>query len=251
MARLKPEPFEAFTNNVSDAETLLSYAVALKNRRTRRMRRKVGECIRATLRIPKKRMGRFDCLVSDDLLLVFIPGGTLSRDSFDDLRPLLRQSLVAACAALETYVADKAMDFVGQALHAEEPPRRMRDIQLTVGRWAEIENQYKRRQWGIRSVVEEHIRETSSTAPNKIAQVLSTVGVKDWLRSVDAARSVSAGKTEQELAAITERRNRIAHTADRKGRGRASITPEDVRGHIETIKAVVDATEAMLSDHSL
>ncbi|MDD9994997.1 MAG: HEPN domain-containing protein [Dehalococcoidia bacterium] len=251
MARSKLKPFEAFTDNISDAETLLSYAVALKNQRPRRMRRELRECIRTTLKIPKKKMERFDYLVSNDLLLVFIPGGTLSRNSFDDLRPLLRQSLVAACAALETYIADKAMDFVGQALYTDETPPRMREIQLTVGRWAEIESRYKRRQWGIRSVVEDHIRENSSTAPNKIAQVLSTVGVQNWLKRVDVARNVSKGKTIQELEAITKRRNRIAHTADRQGRGRASIASEEVRGHIETIKSVVVATEAMLSDHSL
>ncbi len=34
----------------------------------------------------------------------------------EDLRPLLRQAVVAGCAALETYVVDKAMYFIGSAL---------------------------------------------------------------------------------------------------------------------------------------
>ena len=124
-------------------------------------------------------------LESDDLFVVFMPSGDLSRDRFTDLQPLLRQSLVAACAALETYVADKAMEFVGPALKSDELPARMKSIGLTVGHWAEIEEKYKRRGWGIRPVIDEYIRETSSTAPNNIGVVLSVVGVKRWSTKVD------------------------------------------------------------------
>ena len=251
MARSKPLPSEAFNDSIRDAEALLSYAVGLANRRRRRMRQELRERIGSTLRIPKNRWGQLDCLESDDLLVIFIPGGNLSRENFGDLRPLTRQSLVAACAALETYIADKAMEFVGQALDAEDIPRRMRDIPLTVGRWAEIERTYQRRKWGVRTVVEDYIRKTSSTAPNQIAVVLSTVGVHDWLKRVDSARHVRTGTTNEELIKITERRNRIAHSADRQGRGRASIMPQEVKEHIGTIRAVVKATESILANHGL
>ena len=247
----KPQSYEAFDDNIGDAEALLGYAVAFENRRRRRMRQELREGIGAALSMPKKQWGQLDCLQSEALLVVFVPGGHLGRENFNDLRPLVRQSLVAACAALETYVADKAMEFVGQALRAEEVPRRMKDIPLTVGRWSEIERTYERRQWGVRAVVEDYIRETSSTAPNQIALVLSTVGVHDWLKSVDKARHVSRGTTDEELSTITERRNRIAHSADRQGRGRASITPQEVREHIRIIRAVVNATESIFANHGL
>ena len=203
------------------------------------------------LRIPQSQRDQLDCLQSDDVFVVFVPDGKLGREDFTDLRPLLRQSLVAACAALETYVADKAMEFVGPAVRADNPSRRMKDIPLTVGRWVEIERIYKNRGSAIRSVVEEHIRETSSTAPNRIAEVLSTVGVRDWLKRVDNARRVARSTTDTELKELTERRNHIAHSADRQGRGRASISPEEVARHLWTIKAVVEATELLLSDHSV
>ena len=247
----KPRPYGAFDDNIGDAEVLLTYAVAFENRRRRRMRQELREGIGSALSIPRRQRGQLDCLQSEDLLVIFVPGGRLSRGSFYDLRPLVRQSLVAACAALETYVADKAMEFVGQALRAEEIPRRMKDISLTVGRWSEIERTYERRGWGVRAVVEDYIRETSSTAPNQIASILSTVGVHDWLKNVDKARRVSGGTTERELSEITERRNRIAHSADRQGRGRASITPQEVREHIGSIRAVVEATESVFANHGL
>ena len=188
-----------------------------------------------------------DCLESDDLFVVFIPDGNLSRDNFNDLAPLLRQSLVAACAALETYVADKAMGFIGSALAADELPSRMRDITLTIGHWADIEGNYKRRVWGIRPVIDEYLREKSSTAPNVIGEVLSTVGVKNWARRVDEARKVTKGMTVNQLDEITERRNRIAHSADRKGR--APTGPEEIERHLQTIRSVVDAIESLLKSH--
>ena len=253
MVRRKPKPYQAFKDNIGDAEALLGYAVAFKNQRSRRMRREIRERVGDALRIPQSQRDQLDCLQSDDVFVVFTPDGNLGREDFTDLRPLLRQSLVAACAALETYVADKAIEFVGPAVRADTPSRRMKDIPLTVGRWVEIERIYKNRGSAIRSVVVEHIRETSSTAPNRIAEVLLIVGVgvENWLKRVDIARRVAPSTTDTELKELTERRNRIAHSADRKGRGRALIAPEEVREHLQTINSVVEATESLLSDHSV
>ena len=72
---------------------------------------------------------------------------------------------------------------------------------------------------GFAAIVEEYIRETSSTAPNQIGIVLSTIGVSNWAGKIDAARRVPSGTSVKDLDAITKRRNLIAHTADRKGTG--------------------------------
>lgn len=82
----------------------------------------------------------------------------------------------------------------------------------------------------MRAVIEEHLRGTSSSAPNRIGAVLSTVGIKNWLKAVDWFRKVGNGTTESQLQAINQRRNSIAHTGDRKGQGRAKIHIEQVKG---------------------
>ena len=148
-------------------------------------------------------------------------------------------------------MADKAMEFVGPTLKSDELPARMKSISLTVGHWVEIEEKYKRRGWGIRSVVDEYIRETSSTAPNNIGIVLSTIGVKRWSRRVDNARNVEQGTTVSELDTITKRRNLIAHSADRKGRGRTSTNPQEVERQLTIIEEVVDAIEEVLREHEV
>ena len=192
-----------------------------------------------------------DCLESDDVFVVFKPDGKLGRDQFTDLQPLVRQSLVAGCAALETYVADKVMECVGDALKAREVPPRMKDISLTIGHWIEIERGYKRRRWGIRPIVQEYIEQTSSTAPSSIGILLSTIGVKDWSKKVDSARKVVDSTTVAELEEITRRRNRIAHAADRQGRGRATARVVEVDRQLTTIKEVVEAIEKVLSAHNI
>lgn len=177
------------------------------------------------------------------------------RERHDDPKPLLRSSLVAACAALETYVADRAIEFVGPIVtnRAKQPlPQRLRDIRLTVGEWADIEEEHPRRRGrGIRLLVDEHIRELSSTAPNQIGRVLSTIGVSDWAKLVDGARGVRGGRTVAELDAITARRNLIVHTADRKGRGRAALSPEDVERHLGSIDSIAAGIESVLGAHKV
>lgn len=246
---LKPTPYEAFRDNIIDAEVLLSYALALKNNRTRGMRRELRDRVGEALRIRMRGRAELDCLESDDLFVVLKPDGSLSRSDFEDLRPLLRQSLVAACAALETYVADKAMDYVGTSLRSADIPPRMRDIPMTVGEWADIEDKYRRRGWGARSVVERYVREQSSTSPSSMGKIISAVGIQKWSKAVDEARGLSRGTTESQLETLTKRRNRIAHAADRDGRGRAAIQPDEVRKHLQAIKSVVDALETVFVDH--
>ena len=254
MARTpKLTPLEAFEANVADAEALIRYARALKNKRSRRMRHELREQIGKALKVPSSQREQLDCLESDDLFVVFKPYGDLGTDHFTDLQPLLRQSLVAACAALETYVADKVMDFVGPALKKDPIPVRMRNISLTVGHWADIEKTYSRRGWGLRSIIEKYIREESSAAPSKIGVLLSTIDVKGWSKEVDRVRKVPTQTTVSQLDEIAKRRNLIAHTADRQGqsKSRTKISPEEVEEQLATIRDVVTALEKVLDAHVL
>ena len=118
----KLTPHEAFADNIEDAKALMSYAHAFKNKRNQRMRQELRSRVGDALKVPVNQQEKLDCLESDDLFVVFMPDGDLSRERFTDLQPLLRQSLVAACAALETYVADKAMEFVGGTLNSDDLP---------------------------------------------------------------------------------------------------------------------------------
>lgn len=242
----KVQPINAFHDSLSDAHTLMLIATAFPNRRVRRMRSELRERVGWALRIKSRQQAVLDCIQNERVFLLFMKPDHLSREHFQDTRPLLRQAIVAACAAFETYLADKVIDHVGAALKSDPIPKRLSDVPLTLGHWLEIERNYQRRTWGIRPVVNEAIREQSSTASNKVGNLLGMVNVSGWGNKVDQQRRVGKGQTVSELDAITERRNRIAHAADRLGQGRANLTPEETEAVMNQLTSIAEAIDLVV-----
>lgn len=169
-------------------------------------RAKLGEA----LGIPKKSHAELDCIESADIFAVFPPGSKISRDRFSEvaLRPLLRQAVVAACAAVETFVGDRVMERFSGALDQATPPDRLLALPMTVGNWLDIEG-YERRKWGLRKAVGEEVRRrVASASPSRIGIAFSLVGEKDLWKRVDAHRQVKKGAAAAALERIYERRQR-------------------------------------------
>lgn len=252
MPRLpKQDAWTAFQDNIKDAEVLLSYAKGFINNRKYRMRAELRQSIGETLHVNVRDRNKLNCLDSGGLFVVFRPDADLQPSDFDDLRPILRQVLVAVCAAFETYVADKVMEHVSTAIRADKLPARLEAIPVTLGQWLEVEARYKRRGWGMRSIIEGFIRETSSTAPNKVGEVLSVIGVKHWSKKVDGLRSLPNGTTVDHLDCLTKRRNLIAHAADRSGQGRAALGYDEVIEHVAHVHDIAGAVAKLLKSHAL
>lgn len=245
MPRGRPKrqaPIERFASNLADAELLLAVADGLVNRRARRMRSKLRESLGETFRLPKNRRDRLELLESSHLWIVFKPGTPLRPAQLEDLSPVLRPAIVMACAALETLVADIAIFHLGAALASDVLPRRLKDIPLSVGQWMEFRSRYKRQHWGVRGAIEEWIGEYASTAPNKIGELFSAVGLESGIfKRVDRDRGVAGGTTERELNEITARRNRIAHAADRVGSRRATLSFKDAQSAVAAVRSIGNA----------
>lgn len=241
----KPSARGAFDDNLADAEALVALARALRNQRVRKMRRELRERLGGALALPKKTWDGLDCIESDDLFAVFKPNGGLSRESVKErnLRPLLRQALVAACAAVETFVADRVMERLRTALDSDPRPDRLLALPMTVGDWLLIDERYKRRQWGLRQHVEVEVRGQASPAPSQIGKTFGIVGEKDLWKRVDGRRKKAKRTSERELEAIYARRNRIAHQGDRDGRGRSAITVDEVERDLAAIRDIVNALD--------
>jgi len=75
--------------------------------------------------------------------------------------------------------------------------------------------------------------------------LFAIVGQKGLWKRVDNHRKVDAEDSENTLDRINERRNRIAHTGDRVGRGRATISTDEVSADLGCIIDVVDAIHAV------
>jgi hypothetical protein len=243
----KPGPLQAFQDNMRDAHHLVSLAEGLTNVRVRRMRKELRQRVGEAWRVPVRDRDALDCIESKAMYLTFKPGSNLSRDSFSDHRPLLRQSLVAACAATETYLADKVMSRIGALTHSPATAtKRLSELTMTVGDWLQIEQDYTRRRWGLHHLIEKQVREAASTAPSRVGELLSLAGVSSPQKALDKQRAVAKGDTEALLARITERRNKIVHTGDRQGRNRASLTLDEVKRDLAGLESLVAAIEELL-----
>lgn len=244
----KPSPIEAFDLNIADARWLIQTAQVLKNQRVRRMRKELRAKVGAVMKLSSREQDQLDCFESEDLFVVIKPAATIDRSHVSNLDPLLRQSVVAACAALETYVADAVCARIGVPIRAKgDLPPRLAGIQLTVGDWKLIEDTYQRRRRGLREkVLVGAIRQGASTAPSQIGVLLSMLGITGWTKKVDRARGVSNGETEKQLDDLTKRRNRIAHEGDRRGYGRSHISLDEATGYVDVVEGVVHAMETVL-----
>lgn len=243
----KPRARDAFNDNMADAEALLALARALRNKRVRQMRTELRERVGDALRVPKKKRVELDGIESDDFFIVIKPGASVTRQHLSEtqgLRPLLRQAIVAACAAVETFCADRVMERLGVVLRQPKCPDRLADVALTVGDWLAVTKKYERQQWGLRLLLEEEARQFSSAAPSKIGQLFSWIEEKDLWKRIDARRKASKGASAKEMERIYERRNRIAHQGDRVKRSRAAITIEEVADDLALIQEIVEALDA-------
>lgn len=235
----------AFNLNIQDAQMLVELANLLSNQRIRRMRRELRERLGDALSIPQKRWDELECLENERVFVTFKPGHAGWRDRLNDvdLRPLLRQALVAGCAAVETFCADRVMERYSAAIKQTPPPSRLLELSLTVDQYLTIQGSYQKPGWGLRQVVEMEVRQRASPAPAQIGQLFALVGEKGLLARVDKRRKVSRNATETELNQIVRRRNLIAHTGDRSGRGRAVITTAEVETDIGILISIIDALD--------
>jgi RiboL-PSP-HEPN len=243
----KQTPLEVFEDNIDDANQLLALARILANARSRAMRRERRERLGDALGLPKSRWDEIDGVESSDLFIVLKPGAGITRARFteEEMRPLLRQAVVAIAAAVETYVADKAGLFVGEAL--KEPTSQMKRLSIDLGEVLKIDERYQRRRWGYRDHVLDHIRRSASSAPNKVGGIFSFVGMPlDWA-GLDKARKVPKGSTGDELLRLCQRRNKIAHEADRTGGRQARVTIAEVEVFMTSARSVVEAIDQQLA----
>ena len=240
---------ETFAVNLTDARWLIQTAQVLRNQRSNRMRQELRTKIGEALSVPVRDRGRLDCIESDELFIVIKPVATIDRDHVQNLHPLLRQSVVAACAALETYVADEVSLRVAASLaEGVDLPSRLAELNISIADWKYIEDHYKVRRRALREhILEPRIRELASTAPNQIGILMSMLGIKDWSRKVDGKRNVTRGTTVAELDSLTDRRNRIAHEGDRRGYRRSAITENEAGQFADTVENVAIALQSVMN----
>jgi len=236
---------EAFELNIADAYFLADLAGSLTNQRVNRMRKELRVTVGDTLRIGKTQRDALDCIESDDFFVVLKPETTLDRHRLKDVRPLLRQAIVAGSAAFETYVADRVMELLGPVLRQRPLPSRLAEISMTVEQYYDIEARYQRKGWGVRELVSAAVTERASPSPTQVGMAFAIVNEKKLLQRVDSKLRQAKGTAHDHLERLYARRNAIAHTGDRVGRGRADIDRAEVIGDLDQLCRVAQAIDSV------
>jgi hypothetical protein len=243
--RRQLEPIEVFEANIADADRLVALTAALENgRKWTRMEKK--RALGGALGIAVRDHAAIGCVESNDFFVVIKPKSKLGVNHFTEreLRPLLRQAVVAISAAVESYVAVNAASYASAALRNSSNP--LKDVGVDLRAVMNIEAKYKRRTVAYRTVLVEYLEKSASPAPSQIGLVFKTVGHTGIIKRVDSARGVDAGTTERELGALAARRNKIAHTGDRTSSGRSPLAVDEVEAFLANAKTIVYAIEAVL-----
>lgn len=249
----KQTPIEAFELNMADAVWMVELAEALDNQRTKRTYRQTRERVGEALRIPKADWDAIEVVESDDFFVIIKRNSDISRESLQDRTVLLRHAVVAACAAAETYFADKVTDLVRPQLRAvntarSDLPRRLREINLSVGDVVDLDHDYRRLRRGLAErVVLPHIQTKASVDPAALGELLSLAAVKNFFGSVDHHAGWEKGRCHSRMTDIAQRRNVIAHTGDRKGRGRNSLGIDETRSITDDLTTIIHAAEKILT----
>lgn len=242
----KPKPMAAFADNMADAHALVRLADALVTNRTYRMRSEMRTKIGTALRLPQRDHEKLDCVHSDSLYITILPGSGWSRADFQIQEPLLRQALVAGCAAAETFLADRVIECCRKQTNAQDLGR-LGKIGMTVDQWQEVNRSGYPRRTIADKVIAPHVLLNASTSSSKVGELLALVGIARPMAKLDSARRVPKGTTEGDLDRVTARRNQIAHQGDRRGRRRAHISQEQVRADLSSLEDIVKAIDSVLA----
>lgn len=210
-------PLEAFEENLADAERMLRLAIGLADVRVKRMRADFKRNLGAALGVPSDERALLERAEGRDAWVILKPHANLSREMFGEeaLSPLVRQSVIVIGAAVEGFVADRAVAAVNEMLYGARLPQ---------AATARLTND---------------IRLEASADPKKISSVFKRLGVEQILPE---ACEEAGFKVNTVLADLVVLRNRIAH-----GRGAEALSPGTVLELLERTRSVVRALEEVLT----
>lgn len=138
---------KAFDLGMQDAEILVELARLLSNHRKRRIRREPRERLGSALALAKRHWDELECLENERVFVTYQAGHAGWRDRLTEpnLRLLLRQALVAACADVETLYAYRGME---SGPTRSSRPSRLLELSLTVDDYLTIDSKYVKKRVG-------------------------------------------------------------------------------------------------------
>jgi hypothetical protein len=184
-------------------------------------------------------------------------GGDVDLFTADGLSVLLRQAVVAIVSCMDGYFRDKFKDVayrrVSSAIAAGDTLP-VWERELPFGELANI-REYKRTGFVVQRILAHMAAGATFQAPDAIAGFMRDIGIKNLWGCVrdklpDALKKRYAGgqALSKAILTVTDRRNRIAHDADRVETRPSSIDSEEVGEWIVLITEAVEAADKAIDE---
>jgi hypothetical protein len=251
--------YDLAVQNFSVAEHLLQLYDLFRNLREEAVGEELRLAVCKTLDVPEQTALRH--ARNDQVLLVAkavapIPQSLLLQDG---IRFLLRQAVVVACTALESFFWDALRENVMIIVRARKrgADRSLRELTLTLDDYLSLEG-YQNPDDRLKQIILKNFERGTLYDISSIDRVVDVLTVKSYWERVAHKCGLQEKDIKTQLSELISRRNQIAHRADRPneeadppqevdGHGLRSITHSWASTRVGTAKNVVSASEEIFA----
>jgi hypothetical protein len=188
---------------------------------------------------------------------VSIPDRIHSGDGIDFL---LRQAVVVACTAVESFFWDILQENVLTIVRARGngADESIRNLNFTLGDYISMEG-YEDKDLRLKQLILRNFERATLSGADAIEKIASTLTVQKLYDKVADHTGISAKELRKQIGDLITRRNKIAHRADRPTEDEETDTEIDghslrkiryawVNTRVQTAKAVVDASSRIIGE---
>lgn len=186
-----------------------------------------------------------------------IPDRLHSGDGIDFL---LRQAVVVACTAVESFFWDILQENILTVVRARRSgaDASIRNLNFTLGDYISLEN-YEDKDLRLKQLILKNFERATLSSAEAIEKIALTLTVKKLFDKIEEHAGIEARELRKQIGDLITRRNKIAHRADRPTEDEEADTEVDghslrriryawVNARVQTAKTVVDASSRIIGE---
>lgn len=167
---------------------------------------------------------------------------------------LLREAVVVACTALESFLSDALRENVLTIVQARKTraDESLRKLTFTLGDYISIQ-QYDDQDYRLKQIILKNFERATLYDAASIERIAQILTIRNFWDEIERSTGNKAGDFKRLLGELIHRRNQIAHRADRPEEGEEAdafglrpITFAWTNHRIQTAKTVVSASAELI-----
>lgn len=248
------EPLTLFKQNFAVSESLLQLYQVFQGLTRKELQEELRLAVCVHMKLPANAI--LDHAVNDRVAVLAtsaarIPESLILSGGLDFL---LRQSVVVACTALETFFWDVLRENVVTVIRARKSRAddTLKDISVKLGDFMSID-QYAEPEFRLQQVILKNFERGTLYGIESIDKITRILTVTSFWEQIEKLSGVPAASIKTQVGALIQRRNQIAHRADRPGEddesdghGLRPIAHAWAEAHVNSARVLVTASGVVI-----